>query len=73
MKCFHCSSNKIRLSRIRTSDISKILKWQVPVRCRSCRERFFVTPSIAWRIGRADKAFRRQRRVHRNDRGSAVA
>ena len=44
--CPSCGSSKFRTSRLRSSDFSKLLALQYPVRCKVCKERsfaFFVT------------------------------
>jgi hypothetical protein len=42
MNCPSCGTPKFRISRVRLADIPRIALLQYPVRCRLCRERFYV-------------------------------
>lgn len=66
MRCYHCRSSNLRLSHIHLFDIPKMLTLKIPVRCRSCRERFYVTLNLALRIGAQEKAARKRQREDRN-------
>jgi hypothetical protein len=52
----------MRLSRLHWYDLSKILQLQMPVRCHSCSERFYVNASTAWRIGLSGNPPRKRQR-----------
>jgi hypothetical protein len=60
MECFHCGSKDIRLSRARTEDFQRLIQFRVPVRCRSCYERFHVNVFRAWRTGILGSALQNQ-------------
>jgi len=60
-KCGLCGSAKFRLSGFRRSDLSRLLRFKYPVRCRNCGERNFTSIWSAFWIGHADRARRRKR------------
>lgn len=60
MQCFHCHSDQLRLSRLQFFDVPRLLKLQFPVRCRSCRDRSYVTLPFAWKLRTAAKAAQNQ-------------
>ena len=73
MNCFHCRSNDLRLSRLHSFDIPKLFLLKIPVRCRSCRERFYASLFPAWKLGFSAKAARRRQHPERKvDGGSAL-
>lgn len=61
MNCPHCGSSSFRTSRFRTSDLARLLLFQFPVRCRSCRERNYAGFILAMNFRQADKV------RHQND------
>jgi len=71
MNCFHCRSNDLRLSRIHLHDIRALLLLKVPVRCRSCRERFYTALHSAWSL--SGKNGRRRPKGRNIGGGSAMA
>ena len=46
MNCPYCGTSKFRTSRLRLEDVPRLALLQLPVRCRSCRERSYSTVSI---------------------------
>jgi DNA-directed RNA polymerase subunit N (RpoN/RPB10) len=56
VKCFYCQSNRLRLSHFHLFDIPRLLILQLPVRCRSCGERFYAIVFEAWKLGLTKKA-----------------
>ena len=44
--CDACGSSRFRISRVRLSDVLKLLSFQYPVRCVSCQERSYA--SFSW-------------------------
>lgn len=59
MKCFGCGSSRMRISRLRLSDLPGLLILRYPVRCRSCLQRDSVSVWAAWRLHSDGKARRR--------------
>ncbi len=51
-RCRICGRADFRLSRLRSRDLGRVLAFQYPVRCRTCRERFYVFALRALTIGR---------------------
>jgi hypothetical protein len=47
--CQACGGKRFRLSRLRVSDLVRVLLLQYPVRCVGCRERSFA--SLFWVAG----------------------
>lgn len=45
--CSHCGSKDFQASSLRLSDVSRLLRFQLPVRCRSCMKRRYVPFSFA--------------------------
>lgn len=60
MTCRYCRSNHIRFSRVHFEDISHLLRLLVPVRCRSCQERVFVSALAAWKLAFEKKSGRKR-------------
>jgi hypothetical protein len=56
VNCLYCGSNRLRLSRFHLFDIPRLLVLQLPVRCRSCGERFDAFAFEAWKLGLTKKA-----------------
>ncbi len=55
MRCNLCGSTTFRLSRLRVSDLPRMVFLQYPVRCRICYKRGFTSLLLAWRMRREDK------------------
>jgi hypothetical protein len=41
--CGACGSSRLRLSRLRLSDLPRLLAFQYPVRCVSCQQRAYAS------------------------------
>jgi hypothetical protein len=65
MRCMICGSTKIRISRLRSSDLSRLLILQYPVRCRACYERFYVGIPLALNLRWNGKILHREERPAR--------
>lgn len=66
MECKLCESAEFRLSRFRVADISELIFFRYPVRCRICYKRGFVNFFTALWI-------RRQSRLrHENEKRQRV-
>jgi hypothetical protein len=74
MNCYHCGSSYLRLSRLRAFDVRQLLQLQVPVRCRSCMERRYVSLFFAWNKGLTGKTLRKQPQQQKKiDQGKSAA
>jgi hypothetical protein len=73
VKCFYCRSSRLRLSRIRLSDLPRFLLLQTPVRCRSCHERSYLNMFKAWNLRFAEKTARRRPQHGKKDDGESAA
>jgi hypothetical protein len=62
MECKVCGSTKFRVSRLRAPDLSELIFLQYPVRCRVCYKRVFVNLLTAFRIRRAGRQRREEKR-----------
>ena len=51
LNCLYCYSSRLRFSRFHLFDIPRLLFLQLPVRCRSCGERFYANIFVAWKLG----------------------
>jgi hypothetical protein len=71
MKCRHCGSTGFRPSRLRKTDIFRLLILRYPIRCRDCQQRKFVSFPVALKV-RHDNKLRHEeeRRRKDNDRSS---
>jgi hypothetical protein len=58
--CPVCGSSNLRPSHFQTKDLAYLLVLRYPVRCRSCRKRFYVSIFIIGKI-RRDAEARRNR------------
>jgi len=65
MKCSLCGSERLRPSRLRRIDVSRLFLFQYPVRCSACYERRYVNMVSAVLIGREAKARKRAARESR--------
>lgn len=59
MKCRFCNSIALRRSRLRKSDLPRLLLFQYPIRCRGCHMRVHVWMHQAFRLNLAGKAGKR--------------
>jgi hypothetical protein len=50
MKCIYCQSSRLRFSHIQFFDFEHLFLLQMPVRCRSCQERFYSSIFRSWRL-----------------------
>jgi hypothetical protein len=80
MNCPYCGTPKFRTSRVRFSDIPRLALLQFPVRCRLCRERFYVGLSLALHLlqsqrirEREDEALRREKYKSKDNNSETVA
>jgi hypothetical protein len=56
MKCQFCNSVALRRSRLRRSDIARLLMFQYPIRCRGCHMRVYVWAHQAFKVKAAGKS-----------------
>ena len=62
MRCNTCGLTTFRLSRLRVSDLPRMVFFlQYPVRCRSCYKRAFMGILFALKVGYQDKLRRQER------------
>jgi hypothetical protein len=80
MNCPYCGTPKFRTSRVRFSDIPRLALLQFPVRCRLCRERFYVGLSLALHLlqsqrvrEREDEALRREKYKSKDKNSETIA
>ena len=62
MVCSYCGASKLRLSKFRKEDLSKLIFLKRAVRCRLCGKRAYGDLFTTWKIGRNDKARHRNQR-----------
>lgn len=60
--CRTCGLSNFRTSRLRASDLSRLLLLRLPVRCLNCDERAFTSLNQFLKVRRARKA---RHRAHR--------
>ncbi len=53
--CKFCTSKSLRVSKFRMGDMSHLLLFQFPVRCRSCRQRTYLSFHVALRLPHRSK------------------
>jgi len=70
MNCPFCGSDRVRNSRFRAFDIPNSLLLRLPVRCRDCEERMYVSFARAREIRQASETRRLERGAHGSGRGS---
>jgi len=70
MDCPHCGSSTFRTSRFRLSDLPRILLFQYPVRCRSCRERSYAGFILAMNLRQADKVRQKEESSRKSQKRS---
>jgi hypothetical protein len=71
MECKLCGSTKFRVSRLRLPDLSQLIFFQYPLRCRTCYKREFVNFFAALKIRRENKLRHREERRRRVEETSA--
>jgi hypothetical protein len=52
VKCSLCRSEKLRVSRLHLTDLTRLLLFSHPVRCTACYERMFLSLFAAFKIHR---------------------
>ena len=72
MKCKQCGSTQFRTSRFRRSDFSRLFYFLYPVRCRTCKERYYASFSEAFSVHQADVIRHRERNL-RDQAGNSPA
>ncbi len=55
MRCPYCGTPKFRTSKLRITDFPRLALLQFPVRCKVCRERFYVGISLALHVLQAQR------------------
>jgi hypothetical protein len=59
MNCPYCDSSKVRRSRVRFSDVLQLLLLRIPVRCRNCKERGYISLAESRGVERSPSKNRR--------------
>lgn len=72
MECKLCGSTKMRGSRLHLPDLSHLIFFHYPVRCRVCYKREFVNIFIAFKVRRAHKARHKEERRRKARQGSTA-
>jgi len=72
MECKLCGSTKFRVSRLRVPDLSQVIFFRYPLRCRTCYKRVFVSFFAALKIRREDRLRHRQERKRRVEEASTA-
>jgi hypothetical protein len=67
MKCPHCGSSRVRLSKFRAVDIERLFFFQYPVRCHACYEREYVGLFAALKLRVAGDRNNQERRARRKE------
>ena len=70
MTCPYCDSAKLRNSQFRAADLTQLLVLRLPVRCRDCHERSYVSVSKSRLIQRESKLRREQDKTRRSEEAS---
>jgi hypothetical protein len=66
MNCPFCDSAMLRNSRFRAEDMAQLLFFRLPVRCRHCQERSYVSIARARQIKQESKLRHAQDRLHKS-------
>ena len=53
--CRSCGSEEFRVSHLRRTDLSQLLRLRYPIRCKICKEREFVFLGVAFSFRRKGK------------------
>ncbi len=72
MECKLCGSTKFRVSRLRVPDLSQLIFFQYPVRCRICYKREFVSIFTAMKVRHANKVRHEEKRRRRVRKASTA-
>lgn len=67
MKCPGCGATDLRTSRLRLSDLPRLLIFQYPIRCRACRERRYTGLLRALHLRRDARARRIEEQARKHD------
>ncbi len=67
MNCPYCGTSTFRLSHLRLTDFSRLILLRFPVRCRLCRERFYVFLSTAMSVRRLHRQHIQEKVAFRNE------
>lgn len=70
MNCPNCESDRLRNSRYRAEDFFQLLLLRLPVRCRECQERSYVSIAKSRQIQRESEVRREKNRHRASDRAS---
>ncbi len=70
MNCPYCDSDKLRNSQYRAGDFPQLLLLRLPVRCRDCQERSYVSISQSRQIQRESRIRREEKRLRESDQTS---
>ena len=73
MECKLCGSTKFRGSRLRVPDLTQLIFFRCPIRCRTCYKREFVNFFTALRIRRENKLRHQEERRRRVQEASSTA
>jgi hypothetical protein len=65
MECRVCGSKTFRVSRLRIPDISQLIVFRYPIRCRSCYKRVFVNFIAALKVRRESRLRHEEERRRR--------
>ena len=68
MNCPYCGTPKFRTSRVRFADLPRLALLQFPVRCRLCRERFYVGVSLALHLLQSQRVREGEDEVSRREK-----
>lgn len=52
--CSRCGSTEFQSSRLRFSDLGRLLRLQVPIRCRTCKHRRHASMLLAHTLAKPD-------------------
>jgi hypothetical protein len=71
MNCPHCDADMLRNSQYRAEDFFQLLLLRLPVRCRNCQERSYVSISMSRRIQRESKIRHEKDRLREDNQTSS--
>ncbi len=72
MECKLCGSTSFRVSRLRVPDISQLIFFRYPIRCRTCYKRGFVNFFTALKVRRKNRLRHEEERRRRMQDASAA-
>jgi hypothetical protein len=72
MECKLCGSTKFRISRLHVPDLSQLIFFRYPIRCRTCYKREFINFFSALRVRRENKLRHREERRRRVQEAAAA-